>query len=343
MKAGITIVDADGHVQDTPSGYRQHLEAPYNTRNDRAIYPADGFDRSQGGGRGRSPKNAEDALADMDVEGIDTMVLFPTLGLNLGMVREPDYASALARAYNNWVYEHRKAAPDRLQAVAILPLVDLPAAVRELERAANDLGVVGAMVHTEVSRQNVGDEAYWPLYSAAQRLRLPIAFHAHGSGSPDTYRWRNFLGAHTWSHLPEQLITAASVIYGGVLEKFPDLQVAFLEAGCGWVPFWMEHLDEEWEKRRFDAPLLVDHPSAYFSNGRCWVSCEPEEKTIPYVAQWIGEDQILYASDYPHWDGGWPHTVDTILERDDLSEALKRKILGENASRFYGLEVLAAA
>ncbi|HEY7060544.1 MAG TPA: amidohydrolase family protein [Chloroflexota bacterium] len=336
MKGGIWILDADGHALDNDAIYGQYLEAPYNERG-RFIYPADGFDRNQGERLGRRPADAQALLADMDVEGIDTMVLFPTFGLNLGMIREPDYAAALARAYNNWMADYRQAAPERLKAVAILPLADPPAAVRELERAAGDLGAVGAMMHTEVSRRNVADEEYWPIYAMAQRLNLPIAYHAHGSGSGDTYRWRNFLGVHTWSHLPEQLITAASVAYGGVLERFPDLRVAFLEAGVGWVPFWLEHLDEEWEKRKFDAPLLTDRPSAYLTNGRCWYSCEPEEKTIPYVAQWIGEDQIIYASDYPHWDGGWPHSVDTLLERDDLSDTLKRKILGDNALRYYGM------
>jgi predicted TIM-barrel fold metal-dependent hydrolase len=341
MKAGITIVDADGHVLDNPPMYRQYLEAPFNAHGEREIYPMDGFARSRGGHGGRHPKDAEEVLADMDVEGIDTMVLFPTLGLNLGMIREADYAAALARAYNNWVYDYRQAAPDRLRAVAMLATQDIPGAARELERAVSDLGAVGAMVHTEVSRQNVGDELYWPLYATAQRLDVPIAYHAHGTGSPDSYRWHNFLGAHTWSHVPEQMITAASVAYGGILEKFPDLRVAFLEAGCGWVPFWMEHLDEEWEKRQFDAPLCVDRPSAYLASGRCWFSCEPEEKTIPYVAQWVGEDHIIFASDYPHWDGGWPHMVDTLLERDDVSDTLKRKILGENALRYYGLSVAA--
>src|SRR5207253_9023566 len=109
-----------------------------------------------GSTRGRRPQAVEDMLADMDVEGIDTMVAFPTLGLNLGMLREADYAAAVARAYNDWVRDFRRAAGDRLQAVAILPLIDLPSAVRELERAALELGVCGAMVHTEVSRQNVG-------------------------------------------------------------------------------------------------------------------------------------------------------------------------------------------
>src|SRR5438105_978705 len=170
MKAGLTIVDADGHVSDNASIYREYLEAPHSVRGVREIYPGDGFDRGRGAKGGRNPQSLGDMLADMDVEGIDTMVMFPTLGLNLGMIREADYAAALARAYNNWVYDFRKEALDRLQAVAILPLVDVPAAVRELERSHAELGICGAMVHTEVSRQNVGDEIYWPLYATAQRL-----------------------------------------------------------------------------------------------------------------------------------------------------------------------------
>jgi predicted TIM-barrel fold metal-dependent hydrolase len=98
----------------------------------------------------------------------------------------------------------------------------------------------------------------------------------------------------------------------------------------------MEHLEGEWEKRKFDAPLLKDQPTAYMTCGRAYYACEPEEKTIPYVAKWIGEDQLLYASDYPHWDSEWPETVSTLLERDDLTLILKRKILSENALRFYG-------
>ena len=133
MKAGITILDADGHVLDTEETYQQHLEPPFHERG-RSIYPLDGFDRNLGGRLGRRPADAPALLADMDVEGIDTMVLFPTFGLNLGMIREPDYAAALARAYNNWMHDYRQAAPERLKAVAILPLVDPPAAVRELER-----------------------------------------------------------------------------------------------------------------------------------------------------------------------------------------------------------------
>jgi predicted TIM-barrel fold metal-dependent hydrolase len=116
-----------------------------------------------------------------------------------------------------------------------------------------------------------------------------------------------------------------------------------MEAGCGWLPFWMEHMDEEYEKRQHEAPLLQMDPSEYIKNGRVYVGCEPEEKMMPIAAQWIGEGQLLYASDYPHWDSDWPHTVKTVRERTDLGDELKRKVLGENALRFYGLGVPAAA
>jgi predicted TIM-barrel fold metal-dependent hydrolase len=128
------------------------------------------------------------------------------------------------------------------------------------------------------------------------------------------------------------------VIYSCLLEVFPDLRVAFLEAGCGWVPFWMEHMDEEWEKRKFDAPSLTAKPSESMKCSRVYVSCEPEEQTIPYVAQWIGENNILYASDYPHWDCNFLESVSTLINRSDVSDVLKRKIFFDNPQRYYALK-----
>jgi predicted TIM-barrel fold metal-dependent hydrolase len=124
-------------------------------------------------------------------------------------------------------------------------------------------------------------------------------------------------------------------MYGGVPEKFPDLRIAFLECGCGWVPYWMDRMDEEWEKRRSEAPLLKAKPSEYMTRGNWFYAAEPEESTLPYVAERIGEDVILFASDYPHWDGGFPYMVSTVKDRQDLSEQLKQKLLGENAKRLY--------
>jgi predicted TIM-barrel fold metal-dependent hydrolase len=146
-----------------------------------------------------------------------------------------------------------------------------------------------------------------------------------------------------FSHVPEQIAAVTAVVLGGVFERFPRLRVGFMEAGCGWVPFWMEHMDEEFELRHEEAPELKAKPSEYLTSGRAYFGVEPEERLIPVVAGVVGQDALMYASDYPHWDSGWPNTSRTLRERDDLSEPLKARLLGENALDFYGLRVPAVA
>jgi len=215
--------------------------------------------------------------------------------------------------------------------------------VRELHRAVVDLGLVAGMLPTYVQGLNLGDKALWPLYAEAQQLDVAVGAHATGGETGDRGRHRSFLGVHICSHVPEQMVSLTSVVLGGIFEQFPRLRYGFLEAGCGWVPFWMEHMDEEWEKRRDEAPLCTAKPSTYIKSGRCYFGCEPEEGTLPFAAQHVGEDVLLYASDYPHWDSDWPHTVKTVRERTDMSDQLKRKVLADNALRFYGLKAAVPA
>jgi predicted TIM-barrel fold metal-dependent hydrolase len=336
------VVDADGHVRDYEAELKRYLEPQWARR--QLLFPKDGHDRDLGGQLGKRDVTAAIMLQDMDVEGIDLAVLYPTNALFIGEIRERDYAAALARAYNDWLHAYCQAAPDRLKGVALLPVQDVTAACRELERAVGELGMVGAMFPTYLRYgcRSVGDPYFDPLYAECERLGVPVAYHATG-GERGEARFDSFLGLHLFSHVPEQMISLTNVILGGVLEKFPRLTVGFLEAGCGWLPFWMEHMDEEYEKRPHEAPLLQAKPSEYIRNGRVYVGCEPEESLIPLAAEWIGEGQLLYASDYPHWDMAWPKSVSAIRDRTDLSEALKRKVLGENALRFYGLGAPVAA
>ena len=144
-------------------------------------------------------------------------------------------------------------------------------------------------------------------------------------------------GMHTIGRPVETFIQFAGLIYGGVPEQFPKLRIAFLECGVGWVPYWMERMDEEWEKRgKIEAPRCKKKPSDYVKSGNLFFALEPEEETVPYVIERIGADKILFASDYPHWDGIFPHVVSTILGRKDISDDAKTQILGQNAKRFYG-------
>lgn len=340
MRNNTVIIDADAHVIDLDEIYRERL--PEGFRRRMGIYPSDGFDRLQNGTLvWKRPKDARQNLADNDKEGIDVQVLYPTGGLLLSRVRERDYSIALARAYNDWLKEWCSADPGRLKGVALVPLhVDVKEAIREMERAIGKLGMVGVMVNTFDRSRNVADRGFWPFYEECSRQSVPVSFHASGSDTLDLLcHFDNFLAIHTLSHVPEQLIACTAVIYSGMLEVFSNLRVAFLEAGCGWVPFWMERMDEEWEKRKFDAPLLKVKPSEYLRCGRVFVSCEPEEKTLPYVAEWLGTDHILFASDYPHWDGDFPESVSTLADRADVTPELKRKIFFENPQRFYGFKI----
>ncbi len=340
MKNGLVIIDADGHAVDYESVYRDRLPAQYRQRS--SIFPSDNFDRSQNGKlSAKRPKNAARNLADNDLEGIDLQIIYPTGGLFLSRVRERDYAIALARAYNEWIAEWCAIDRKRLKAVALVPLhVDAKAAIAEMERAVGRLGAVAVMVNTFDRDRNVAHPDFWPFYEECARAGVAVAFHASGSNTLDPLSHsETFLETHTLSHVPEQLIACTAVIYSGLLEKYRDLRVAFLEAGIGWVPFWMEHMDEEYELRPFDAPLLKGKPSEYMACGRVFVSCEPEEKTLCYVPEFFPADNILFASDYPHWDGQFPHAVERLADRDDIPGALKQKIFFDNPQRFYGMTV----
>ena len=141
------------------------------------------------------------------------------------------------------------------------------------------------------------------------------------------------------------MVAMLSLVCGGVLARLPKLGVAFLEIGIGWVPYWMERMDEHYEKHELrdelkkEVPYLTKEPSEYVKAGNVFVTCEPDEKTLPDCIGHTGEDLPMYASDYPHVDSKFPETVKLLRSREDLPPNVKEKILGLNAARFYNLEL----
>ncbi|MBI3076232.1 MAG: amidohydrolase [Deltaproteobacteria bacterium] len=332
---GMFVIDADGHLLETDELLRRHLEEPYNNRP--RLFPRDWWDRSMGGRLGKEVFDVETRLKDMDVEGIDVSVLFPTSGLSIGLVKEVGFAVALARAYNNLVAEVCSRSP-RLKAVALVPPQNLSEAVKEANRAVTGLGLVGVMLPAHGHMRNLGGPEFYPLYEECQRLKVPVTIHANSYGTEGTDRFDNFLATHIVSFPMEMLIQLTGVILGGIPELFPQLKMGFLEFGCGWLPYWIDRMDGEYEKRSSEAPLLKKTPGEYMLGGTIFYSVEPEESTIPYVVERCGADVLLYASDYPHWDMDYPESAEDIRKRATLSDEVKRKILGENAKRFYNLK-----
>jgi hypothetical protein len=110
-----------------------------------------------------------------------------------------------------------------------------------------------------------------------------------------------------------------------------------MEAGVGWAPFWLERLDEHWEHVPDAAPSIDRPPSEYFRDGTCFLTAEPDERMIPYVADTVGDGVICYASDYCHWDCAFPDTVRIVARRTDLGDDRRAALLGANAATLYSL------
>jgi uncharacterized protein len=335
----MTVIDADGHVTETQDQVAKYLEEPYRRRpSGMLFYPWDGWDRRMLGTLGEFASTADAWLKAMDRGGMESAVLYPTLGLFMSFLRDRQWAVALCRAYNTFMHEEFTRKSPRLRAVALLPLQDPAAAAAELRRAVRELGCVGAMLAADGSHV-LGDARFAPIYEEAERLDTMLGVHASGShlGGGGLELFPAFIQTHTCSHAFGQMRQLTSIVLEGIPERFPNLRIAFLEAGCGWAPYWIERMDEEYAKRASEAPALRKKPSEYVRSGRIYFSCEADECLLPQAMKLIGADQIVYASDYPHWDGSYPESLHELRSREDISETQKRKVLADNARRLYKL------
>ena len=263
------VIDADGHVSEPAEMWEQYLPSGYEIYAPRRVRDQAGNPRNEVAGHllphipqapewlapgrptgGFDPKAR---LVDMDAEGIERSILFPTTGLFFGGVEDPEIEAVLCRAYNDWLADYRATDPERLVGVAMVSQGDVDAAVAEVRRAATDLGCVGVMVRPNVLHgRNLDHPDYEPLWAAVEELGITLSVHegttlnvAQSGDRFDTFAFR-----HACSHPHEQQMGLLSLICGGVLERHPGMRVVFLESGCGWVPAWLERLDEHMEHWR---------------------------------------------------------------------------------------------
>ena len=340
------VIDADGHCVENNTQIAQYAEYMGRSMKDAtsgplSVWPSlDGWfrpasDRLSAG----EPKAWQSFLEDT---GIELTFLYPTAGLAYGLIQDRLWSISLARAYNDWLHDHYTKHDSRLRGVALVPILDVPAAVVELRRAVSELGMPGAVLPAAtVMGKAYGHADFDPLYQEAERLGCTLAIHGAPSKGFGFDFFDSFIKAHTLEHPFSVLIQFTSMIFDGVFERFPDLRVAFLECGAGWVPYMMDRMDEEFEKRgeRW-CPFLKRTPSEYIRGGNIYFSCEVDERTLPYVIELLGEDNVFFASDYPHERDRHQFLSDIpeFTERRDLSDTVKAKILSHNARRFYRLD-----
>jgi len=397
------IVDGDGHVMEPDDLWTERMDAkrwgdwiPRKVVEDEIyeIVYTGGVER--GGGRelqdqmaaavGITPKEFFDLLqslrvpggndphariVDMDAEGIDVAVLYPSQAMFFGPVdpipalHDIEFVTDCIRAYNEWISEYCSAYPQRLFGMAGVPLQDVDRAIAEAQRAVGELGLKGVFVRPSAYViQDDGTElplnhsVYDPFWAACQELGVPVGFHpgvhvdTPGAcrkfglvmDSPnmmvtnmamDEIHGGSGLGQAV-GNAADMIVTLGRITMGGVCDRFPDLEFLLLEAGGGWVPTQLERMDEQVKAFPLEKRWLSMLPSEYFQR-QCYAGFEAEEWNIAACADFLGSDRILWASDYPHPEFH-PGVVKELREGiATLDVDDQRRILGGNAIEAYRL------
>jgi predicted TIM-barrel fold metal-dependent hydrolase len=290
-------------------------------------------------------------LTAMDIEGIDVAVMYGTRGRQILCHDDlaPDYAAALARAYNNWAADYCKANPRRLKFAAQLAMHDIPSAVTEARRSVAELGAVAVIgTPNPVNGQHLHDAACEPLWDALEELNVPVGFHPTGNTALKDDAGRRFVGhanfhpiAHAIRNPVELMGAIASFTTGGVLDRHPKLRAAFLEGTAGWLYWWLWRLDDQWEKFGPGCEYQIEMlPSEYFKR-QCYIALDVDEEPALDAVRNMGAEYFVVSSDYPHSDGAFPDAMKEFFGMPLDAEA-RRKILWDNCARLYAIETPAA-
>jgi predicted TIM-barrel fold metal-dependent hydrolase len=343
------FIDADGHVVESDAELLDFLPPPYRGREDLLSFPffptLDGFHRqarrvADGKGRYVAKGNLKEWQQFLDEDDIAWSVLYPTAGLTFGLIRDKDWACAVAAGYNNYLCETFTKPEKRLKGMALIPLQSIPDAVKELRRAVQELKMVGAILPAVGLRQPFGDQRYFAVYEAAQELGALLAVHAAPTQGIGVDAFDTLIEVRTLSHGFGQMIQMTSMIYNGVFDRFPNLRVAYAEAGCGWVPYLMERMDMEYEHRNTQVPALKVMPSDHLRSGRIFIHCELEELGIARIVELLRDDILFCATDFPHEPRSeFRENIEKFMARENLSMETKRKITTENPGRMYPLAI----
>jgi len=355
------IVDVDAHHYEVEHFRRicDYIEDP--VMRDQAKYQgfgAQGLTTTAGGYQsldGRITRNAGRRLEKtppsphrdvtltkrwMDAMGVDIACMFPTPMLFLGTTPRKEVEVALARAYNAWLCEEVLAAEPRIKSTLYLPFQDADACYKMVQDFGDKKGVIGFTV-VSPHYQAVYDNSYVKLWRAMEERNLPIVFHgSYAWGEDKSISLCNkFIAVHSLGFVWFNVIHLTNWLVNGMPERFPKLKVCWIESGLAWIPFLMQRLDNEWMMRSSEVPLLKRRPSDYMRE--MYYSSQPMEmvnnrEALELTFKMINaETQLMYASDYPHWDMDLPST---IYDLPFLSEQAKRNILGGNAKRLFNLE-----
>lgn len=354
------IVSADCHVQEPNDFLSARMPARYQDRLPGIVLGGDGSKMQKTEGfrpirlsslkfegedleRSESGRTPEERLAALERDGVDCEILFPNKGLTVWATPDSEFSQAMCRAWNDWAWETLGPYNARLSPMACIAAGDIEGSIKEVQRVAR-LGfrglalpckpVWGAPDH---EHPNYNLPEFEPLWAAIQDADLPMTFHVSTGRDPRTARGHggaviNY-AVHSLAPTMEPLINLCA---SGVIERFPKLRFGSIEAGIGWVPWALTAMDEAYHKHHmWVRPKLRNLPSDYFrSNG--FASFGEDRPGLSLMREFGLADNFLWANDFPHHEGTWPHSA-AAIERTmgELTDTDRAKVLGLNAARIF--------
>jgi predicted TIM-barrel fold metal-dependent hydrolase len=369
MRDGYKIIDADAHFYEPPDIWDKYMvgEECYDERprvakvHGRAILQYTDGQIAVGGNRERSSQiltekfahgynnwwNAQSRLEDMDEQGWDIQVILATnAAVSAAYNREANVYAAMCRAYNNWAHDYCSLAPERLKFCGQVPGELLDEMVVEMRRAVTEKGAVSIFLPQAIPDKMWHHPDYDPVWQAAVDLEVPLAIHGMDSATGKPLLGVRYNGVEggarsvgTLIGFPfENMLALAHFMLSGILDRFPTLRLLVLESNSGWLPFFLNRLDKATEGRQglafYDNPLGAT-PMEYFLR-QCAIAADADENTIKYVVDYIGNNNIVFNTDYPHSDAPAPHEPLQDMFAQPLSDESKEKILWDNSVKIYG-------
>jgi predicted TIM-barrel fold metal-dependent hydrolase len=371
------LISSDSHVSEPPNLWVERLDAPYRDRAPKVVLNPEGQEGAYfvyegypphnlaiGLGAGRTPEelaaflktgtygdarpggwDPAQRLPDMELDGVEAEVLYTTLGFRLFWLNDAGLQRACFRVYNDWLAEYCSYAPTRLKGLALISLYDPPEGAKELVRCAK-LGLKGAMIWcSPPAEQPYSLPLYDPFWAAAQDLDMPVSLHAITGMERIPWEYGAEKRAMRSTVTPHEIEKSFSIlILSGVLERFPRLKIVSAENNCGWLPYYLQRMDRTFSRFGPSGTVtpwptkLTLKPSEYFQRQ---MYCTFIDDAFGVASRhWIGVDNIMWSSDYPHTASTWPRSR-AVIERDfkDVSEDEKWKILRGNAAKLYGFEL----
>jgi uncharacterized protein len=356
------IIDADGHIAEDAQAIIAHMPEAYREKaRVQPFNPFPPFDHLHAGHLVDMPPGAfnrkvgpKEWLAFLDEVGVEATILYPTAGVASSNIVNPDWAIDATRAYNDWLHDTYLKHSPRFHGLALLPqaILNPRAAAEELHRAVTRLGMCGAVIPSNsLHGPPLGAPTYFAIYEAANELGCCVAIHGGIHGHMGMDGLDPYAAVHAIGHPLGQMISLASIVFNGVLERFPKIRFGFLEGGVAWFLFCLERFDRSYETHvmrdlrglylKLQAgEKISDYIIRHVKARRIFIGCEGGEPLIATAVKMVGNQPFIYSTDFPHEVNAatCEKELTELIENHDLSDADKDAILHSNAVEFYRLK-----